>query len=254
MSKITFLGTASAVPNKFQQNTHFIVESNDHVILVDCTGNPVVRLEQAGIDPLSISDLFLTHFHPDHVSGVPLLLMDLWLMGRKKPLSIFGLTVVINRMEQMMQLFDWETWEELYPIEFHRLPNNEKMHIMNLADLQVFASAVDHMIPTMGFRMDLSDGSLCYSSDTAPSDAVVRLAKGADILIHEATGAGIGHSSAEQAGEIGQKAGVPNLVLVHYSSLDDAEDLVTRARTCFSGDVLAAYDLMTISFPYHPLT
>ncbi len=105
MTTITFLGTANAVPNKDHQNTHFLVESNEHLLMVDCVGNPVVRLEQAGINPLDLTGLVLTHFHPDHVSGVPLLMLDLWLMGRNKPLPIFGLHDVIVRFEQMMSLF-----------------------------------------------------------------------------------------------------------------------------------------------------
>jgi len=110
MNKLTFLGTASAVPDEDQQNTHFIIETKSRNILVDCVGNPVVRLKQAGVDPLSISDLVVTHFHPDHVSGVPLLLMDLWLMGRETPLYLYGLNEVLDRIEKMMSLFDWESW------------------------------------------------------------------------------------------------------------------------------------------------
>jgi ribonuclease Z len=95
MAKITFLGTASAVPDRNHQNTHFVVQTESGTVLVDCVGNPIVRLREAGIDPLSITDLVLTHFHPDHVSGVPLLLMDLWLLGRKQPLDIYGLESVL---------------------------------------------------------------------------------------------------------------------------------------------------------------
>jgi len=112
MPKITFLGTASAVPNADHQNTHLVIEGGEQVVLVDCPGNPFVRLNQAEIDPLSITDLILTHFHPDHVSGLPLLFMDLWLMKRKAPLAIYGLASVLDKCKKMMELYDWEDWEE----------------------------------------------------------------------------------------------------------------------------------------------
>ena len=108
-TKITFLGTANAVPNKQQQNSHLIVELSGRKLLIDCVGTPVVRLQEAGINPLAITDLILTHFHPDHVSGVPLLLMDLWLLGRKESLAIYGNHDVLQRVDEMMGLFRWET-------------------------------------------------------------------------------------------------------------------------------------------------
>jgi len=247
MAKITFLGTASAVPNKNHQNTHFVVESDKNTILVDCVGNPVVRLEETEINPLSITDLILTHFHPDHVSGVPLLLMDMWLMGREKALNIYGLNVVIDRIKQMMALFDWQEWLGFYPVKFHGLSDGEGMTLIKDENVSIVASNVAHMIPGMGCRMTFPDGTLCYSSDTAPCDAVKRLAAGADILIHEATGQGEGHSSPEEAGEIARQAGVSKLILIHYPPISDQSELAERARENFQGEVIVAEDLMTVT-------
>ena len=53
MSRIIFLGTANAVPNINHHNAHFILESGQRLVLVDCSGNPIVRLEEAGIDPFA---------------------------------------------------------------------------------------------------------------------------------------------------------------------------------------------------------
>jgi ribonuclease Z len=247
MTEITFLGTSSAVPNKDHQNTHIIIQSGDRVILVDCVGNPVIRLGQAGIDPKSITDLILTHFHPDHVSGVPLLLMDSWLLGREKHIDVYGLVGVIDRLQRMMDLFDWQEWEGFYPVNFHKQPTKEYVSLIDLDDVQVWASPVCHMIPTIGLKMSFPEGILCYSSDTAPCDAMVRLAEGADILIHEATGAGIGHSSPEQAGEIAQRAGVDQLFLIHYPPNSDVQELIKMAKIRFSGEVMIAQDLMTVT-------
>ncbi|MCB2202804.1 MBL fold metallo-hydrolase [bacterium] len=246
MSKITFLGTASAVPSQNQHNSHFVLEAEDHVVMVDSPGNPIVRLEEAGLDPQSITDLVLTHFHPDHVSGVPLLLMDLWLMGREAPLAIYGMADLIDRVEQMMALFEWETWEGFYPVEFHRLVTEDKTSLLETESLSAWAYPVCHMIPAIGLRFELPEAVVGYSTDTEPCDQVVQLAEDADILIHEATGSSYGHSGAAEAGEVAEKAGVRTLVLTHYPVDADREALLSKAQSTFSGDVIVAEDLMQL--------
>ena len=96
--------------------------------------------------------------------------------------------------------------------------------------------------------MTFEGGTLCYSSDTGSCEEVIELARGADFLIHEATGESDGHSSAEEAGEIAQKAGVRTLYLIHYPPRSDKQALIQRAKTTFSGEVIAAEDLMSFSF------
>jgi len=247
MTKITFLGTASAVPDRNHCNTHFIVQSGRRNFLIDCSGNPIVRLEQAAIDPLAITDIVLTHFHPDHVSGFPLLLMDLWLLGRTEPLIIYGLGDVIDRVEQMMALYEWDTWTGLYPVRFHNISDTDLTASFEVDGIKITTALVSHLIPGIGIRLTFPDGVLCYSSDTAPCEAVVKLASGADILIHEASGAGKGHSSAEQAGSMAEKSGTKRLYLVHYPPSSDLAQMVSQAKSTFSGEVCAAEDLMTVS-------
>jgi ribonuclease Z len=76
----------------------------------------------------------------------------------------------------------------------------------------------------------------------------LRLARDADILIHEATGEGAWHSSAAQAGEIASQAGVKTLYLTHYSSKNkNLRLLVEQAQESFSGAVHLAEDWMEIS-------
>ena len=247
MAVITILGTANAVPDKNHESTHLWVDAGDRKILIDCAGNPIVRLEQAGIEPRSVTDVILTHFHPDHVTGLPLLLMDLWLLGRKDPVHIYGLQDVIDRFFDMMNLFEWGSWEGFYPVVFHRLPGNEQMILMDMETIKIGASLLCHSIPSIGIRMQFPTSTVCYSSDTAPCEALVRLAEGVTILIHEATGEGAGHSSPEQAGELAQRVGTEKLVLVHYPPGEDLDEWVRRAKSVFNGEVIAAKDFMTFS-------
>jgi ribonuclease Z len=246
MPKITFLGTASAVPDANHQNSHLIIEGGNRVVLVDCPGNPFVRLQQAKIDPLSITDLILTHFHPDHVTGLPLLLMDLWLMKREAPLMVYGLPSVLEKSKQMMALYDWEDWDDFYQVTFVECPNVEGSLLFETEEIKVWSSPAEHLIPSISIKASFAEGSICYSGDTAPSNAVLNLAKGCDILIHEATGDENGHSSPGEAGKIAQAAGVKRLFLIHYPFDSDPQILLQEAKANFSGDVVVTEDLMVV--------
>jgi ribonuclease Z len=121
--------------------------------------------------------------------------------------------------------------------------------VLDCADFRVFASPVRHLIPTIGLRFEYhkSGKVLAYSSDTEPCAQVVRLAEGADVLIHEAAGEQIGHSSAAQAGGIAAQAEAAALFLIHYPTGRFAEgDPAQQARQKFQGEVSLATDFMTL--------
>ena len=85
----------------------------------------------------------------------------------------------------------------------------------------------------MGLRAEHSPSGrvAAYSCDTAPTPSVARLAEGADVLVHEATGDMDGHSSAEQAAEVAAEAGAGRLLLVHLPpDLTDADLSAARSR------------------------
>ncbi len=249
MGQVIILGSSNAVPDESHENTHLALVNAGRTVLVDCVSNPVVRLRQARIDPLGVNDLILTHFHPDHVSGVPLFLMDMWLMGRRTPLEIYGLAHTLERTRQVMELYGWENWPGFYPVEFHVLPEVESMPVIAGEELCIYASPVRHLIPTLGLRVEFIPSGQCvaYSCDTEPCAQVVALGTGADVLIHEAAGASKGHSSAAQAGEIARQAAAASLVLIHYPTGDfDARRLLTQAQEQFSGPVSLAEDFMVI--------
>jgi ribonuclease Z len=251
MAKLIILGSANAVPDQDHENTHMAVIGKEGTLLIDCVSNPVVRLEKAGIPLEDLSAIILTHFHPDHVSGTPLLLMNMWLLGRRKPLDIYGLSHTLDRMEGLLDFYEWKHWPNFFPVAFHRLPEEELTPVLNGSDFKVSASPVRHLIPTIGLRIDfLSSGkSMAYSCDTQPTDEVVRLAEGVDVLLHEATGATPGHSSAAQAGAIARQAEVGRLLLIHYPTRgSSSQRLVEEAGREFQGDVKLAEDFMELEF------
>ena len=210
MAKLLLLGTANAIPDAEHENPHMAILGQDGVVLIDCVSSPKIRLARAGIALDDIGDLIVTHFHPDHVSGVPLLLMNMWLMGRRRPLRIYGLHPCVERLEDMMGFYHWERWPRFFPVAFHRLPEQEGIIVLEKEEYRILASPVRHLVPTIGLRIESlnSHKTVAYSCDTEPCQQVIRLAAGADILIHEATGASPGHSSASQAGGIARQAEV----------------------------------------------
>lgn len=249
MERILILGSSSAVPTLTHENTHLLVETATRRILVDCPGSPLIRLEKAGVDARGITDIILTHFHPDHVSGFAPLLMSLWLIGRKDPLCVYGLEPTIERAKKMMELYDWHHWPNFYPVEFVTVANEELSHLLEDGSVRVLGSPVKHLIPTMGLRFEFGGGSVAaYSCDTEPTPVVSRLAEKADVLIHEAAGSGVGHTAAEQAGAVAAQAGAKKLYLIHYPpQLITPEALLEQARTTFLGEVIVAEDLMEIA-------
>lgn len=253
MAKITFLGTASAVAYQGHENTFFAVEGESSTILVDCPARPLRRLEEGRVSTANLNDLIITHFHADHVSGLPNLLMDMWLLGRKKEFTIHGNSHSITRAQKMLELFEWNTWTGMYPVHFHEVPAAELSPVVETDDFKILSSPVEHLIPTLGLRIDFRGGEcvLAYSADTNPIEETVRLASGADILIHEAAGAVEGHSSAAEAGQIAARADVKTLYLIHYSfrGENSKESLLAEAKKTFPGEVFLAEDLLVVECP-----
>ncbi len=251
MSRVIILGSSNAIPSMEHENTHMVVVGKERTVLVDCVSNPILRLEKAGLDFNELTDLILTHFHPDHVSGVPLLLMDMWLMGRRKPLNVYGLHHTLDRVESLMSSYGWAEWPNFFPVSFCRLPGQEMTPVLECPDFRIFCSPVRHLLPTVGLRFEFNHNNktMAYSCDTEPCAQVVRLAQGVDVLIHEAAGAARGHSSAEQAGEIASRSEAGALYLIHYPTGKYATgDAVQEAARKYQGPVKLAEDFMVLDF------
>jgi ribonuclease Z len=251
MARLIFLGTSNAISSEDHENTHMVLLGENHSVLIDCPNSPFLRFKKAGVDFNRISDLILTHFHPDHVSGVPQFLMNMWLMGRRQPLNIHGLGHTIDRIENLMGLYNWSEWPGFYPVKFLRLPEQALVTVLEYDEFLIRASPMQHFIPTLGLRIEFTKAKriLAYSSDSEPCVHLIELASGADMLVHEATGALPGHSSARQAGEAANKAKVGALYLIHYPSGQfGTGNPVTEARQQFDGPVTLADDFMELNF------
>jgi ribonuclease Z len=251
MAKLIFLGTSNAIPSEDHENTHMVVVGEKRTVLIDCPNSPLLRFQKAGVDFNRLDDLILTHFHPDHVSGVPQLLMNMWLMGRLQPLNVYGLAHTIERIESLMGMYNWTEWPGFFPVRFCRLPEEGLVSVIDCDEFHIFAMRMQHFVPTIGLRIEFSKSNktLAYSCDTEPCRQEIKLAEGADVLVHEASGALPGHSSAAQAGEAARLANVGSLYLIHYPTGQFASDnLAAEARQQFAGPVRLAEDYMVLDF------
>jgi ribonuclease Z len=244
MPKLIFLGTAAAVPDIDHENTHLLVEGNNESFLIDGPGSLFVRLQRAGVDTDKITHVILTHFHPDHISGIPSFLLALQMSGRTRKITFHANEHCMRLMMRFLDSFNWDNWC-YFPVDFELIAERE-MHLVWLNDeFEFYSSPMSHYVPTIGLRIECKQSGkvVVYSCDTAPNPNLVRLAKGADILIHEATGAGDGHSTAYEAGETARQANVKKLYLVHYPVYKTNDlNLVVKAAQSFSGPVLLASD------------
>ena len=238
MPKLHLLGTGSAFSEPHRTTTMLAVEDDSELILIDCGGDAVQRLLQVGVDLSKLSALIITHEHADHVGGFPLLMEKLWLSGRREPLAVYGIPEAIEQARRLHDSFDLTGWyEHGYPgVDWREFELGEKVKVLDSA-FRIYASPGVHAVPCVGLRLEhLKSGkTITYSCDTEPAQSIADLALGTDILIHEATGEGPGHSSAQSAALVAKNAHAKRLLLVHLPpEARLTEEDLAEARSMFA--------------------
>jgi ribonuclease Z len=241
MLHITLLGVGTAVPDPDRENTHFVCESSDALLLVDAGGSTYQRLLRAGLDPLKLRGVFLTHAHADHINGIPALLFQLALVGYTDTLPIYGNAPTLERMQRVIEAFDLGKYQ--VPVDWVDVAAGTEAPIQDVGYRLTVAETV-HSLPCLALRFEerSSGRSMIYSADTEPCDSVQALAQGATLLIHEATTPQpfAGHTTPRQAGQVAAQAGVDRLVLVHFSprwTMSAAQAIEEVRAGGFVGDV-----------------
>jgi ribonuclease Z len=177
-----------------------------------------------------------------------MLLMGMWLAGRRHKINLYGLSYTLERMKTMWDLFDWRTWPGFFDIDYHVVAEEELALVLSNDEIIIQSSPVKHFIPTLGLRIDLphSQKVITYSCDTEPCPAVTRLAQGADWLIHEAAGASTGHSSAAQAAEVARQAGQADCAWCITQPKPRIFTICRTGRRIFAGKITTAEDFSTL--------
>lgn len=153
MAKRVILGSSNAPSSTDSENTHMVLVGKERIVMIDCVNNPIHRLGWAGIDFLDETDLILTHFHLATSDGY----VATWAY---KLLGIYGLRYTLDRMEQLMGMYSWESCPNFFQVAFNRLPETEKNTLLDCAEFRIASSPVRHLIPTIVLD-PLSDRRIC---------------------------------------------------------------------------------------------
>jgi ribonuclease BN (tRNA processing enzyme) len=279
-TRLILLGTGGGPrPRTSSSASAQVIVSNDVAYVIDCGDGVARQLVWARVPLPMLRHVFITHHHSDHNADYGNLIWLAWAAGLHTRVDTWG----PPPLEKMTTLF-FEM--NAYDIDT-RIANEGRpalrplVHVHELRDggavmsdehLKVAAALVDHppVVPAFAYRFDAADRSIVISGDTAPSDNLVRLAAGADVLVHSvmyppaidrlvarvpnaaALKASIlaHQTSAEDAGRIAQAAGVKTLVLSHFVPADDptvTEALwAEAAQRRFRGRVIVGRDLLEI--------
>jgi ribonuclease BN (tRNA processing enzyme) len=279
-TKLILLGTGGGPrPRKASSGSSQVIVSNGHAYIVDCGDGVARQMAFAGVPLASLRHVFITHQHSDHTADYGNLILLAWTAGLNTRVDTWG----PPPLERMTSLFF-----EMNAADISTRVTNEGrppiaplVHVHELvaggvvmADdhMKVTSTLVDHppVVPAFAFRFDARDRSIVISGDTAPSPNLVKLAAGADLLVHSAMypsaidrliarvpnaaalkASILAHqTSAEDAGRTAQQAGVKTLVLSHLVPPDDPEltdvQWLEAARRHFRGTVIVGKDLLEL--------
>jgi ribonuclease Z len=241
MLRMTLLGVGTGVPDPDRDHTHMVWESPDGLLLIDAGGSTYQRLLKASLDPMNLRGILLTHSHCDHIIGLPGLLFALKLSGFQQQLSIYGNAPTLELAQRILEVFNLEGYHA--DVDWVTVEAGQDVPVVSSA-FRLRTAPTVHSRPCLALRFEdtKSGKALVYSADTEPCDSVAELARGASVLIHEATTPGpfAGHTSPRQAGEVAAKTGAQRLVLVHFSPrwTMSASEAVEQVRAGgFSGEV-----------------
>lgn len=248
---LTVLGSGAACPPPGGVCSGYLLEDLGRRLLLDCGHGAAAALLERRPDA-DIDHIIISHMHADHFIDVLPLRFRLTRDMAGLPAPTVRLHLPPGGRARFAEVlaavhFPPDFLENTFIVEEYP-PGGA----LTLADglTARFVEGV-HYVPGYAVRIDGSR-SLVYTGDTAPSENVAALARGADLMLCEATldepedGPVRGHLTALQAVELAHAAGVARLVLTHFWFDSDREAARAEAQAAFAGSVAAAYDGMQI--------
>jgi ribonuclease BN (tRNA processing enzyme) len=247
--RLTVVGCAGSFPGPDSAASCYLVEADDADgrtwrVLLDL-GNGALGPLQRYLRPADVDAVLLSHLHPDHCLD----LCGLYVALRYAPdgppagrIPVHGPAGTARRLaeaygreegDELRGVFDVREWSEGEPVA--------------VGPLTVVPMLVDHPVEAYGLRVEHRQAGrtavLAYSGDTDACPALVRLAKGADVLLAEAAfteGRDITrhvHLTGLRAGQVAADAAVSRLLLTHLPVWTDPATALAEARSAFAGDV-----------------
>lgn len=281
--KLTVLGSGSPKPSAIRANSSYLIEVGDDRVLFDHGFGAGQRLLELGLTAQSISQVFLTHHHYDHIGDLARLILTHWDQMRceHEELEIFGpapLRKIVDRLigpdgahaDDLRARIESACSRDLYAVrggDGQRSWPAPKVHEMASGDIvqrggwRVSSATAIHCpgyLDCLGYRIDAEGFSIFYSGDTGPSDSLTDLASGCDLMIHmcsQTSGniktvtieeSSIGH---REVAESAARAGAKSLLLTHIEHLENPQErmrVLAEIAEIYPGDVQIAEDLMVI--------
>jgi len=279
-TRLILLGTGGGPrPRQSSMSTAQVIIANDVPYVVDCANGVSRQLVLAGVALAKVRHVFVTHHHSDHNADYGNLLLLAWASGLQTRVGTWGPPPIerITRLFFEMSAPDMdvriadEGRVPLVPL-IHPHELTQDGPVMQDENVKVTAARVEHSLvaDAFAYRFDARDRSIVISGDTHRSDNLVKLARGADVLVHEALWVpGVdrlvafnpnattlkkhiidSHTPVEEVGQVAAAAGVKTLVLSHLVPAEDDrltdQMWVDLASVHFKGRIIVAKDLMEI--------
>jgi ribonuclease BN (tRNA processing enzyme) len=194
--RLAFLGTGSAFSLE-RYNGAIVVDGR---LLLDGGAPLLPHMHRLGLDPGAIEAIFLTHFHGDHVLGLPPFLLHRAFVTPERPLVLVGPPGVEERLEHLFGMLWGEEWPAFRHLAALSYQEAEASGVA--AGVRYETVKLDHgRMDCRGYRLHLEGRVLAYAGDTIVSPPLEQLVRDVDVAITEATapdGSGV-HTSWDEA-------------------------------------------------------
>lgn len=214
--QIHFLGVGEACDERCPNTSLHVTAGNGQRFLLDC-GFTTPHLYFANYrEPDELDAVWISHFHGDHFFGMPLLLLRFWEMDRRKKLIIAGPRETREKIAAAMELAYPDFMARLrYPLDFVVI---EPGHVRAIAGTSWSSAENVHSRRCLALCIDDGSHRIFYSGDGRPTRETEALARGCDLIVHEAFRLDEdveNHGSVRGCLEFANRAGVKHLALVH---------------------------------------
>lgn len=241
-TRFTVIGCGTVVPEAASGGSSFLLEAGPVVALLDCGPGTVRTLATLGLDWAGITDILLTHFHTDHVGGLPGLLFSLThgLLpeSRAEPLTVWGPPGTRSMFTHLAAALGDYVLDPGFPLEVIEIQPGATFEIGDR--LEVRTISTPHTDESQAFRLESEAGSVVYSGDTGPAAGLAEFAAGSDLFVCECSLpeglAGDNHLSPSAVARFASNAAPDLLLLTHiYPQFRAAADVIALVQAAGFG-------------------